>query len=104
MSIQIEHIAAPTPTGGGHFSLQCIYDSKTFVVVQIDWTTVEGVDGFGFEIADREALESVFLHGSHAAVFQDLIQRWKIKPEDQDAVERALAAFCAYGRVPVLEQ
>lgn len=71
----------------GTITMQMLYNSDHYVVVQIDVPAVEGSPGLsrgGFEIVDKLARREIFIEGALAESFQQGVQALIDKHEDAE--------------------
>jgi hypothetical protein len=94
--------------------MQMLYDSDSFVVVQIHANADEensGVKGaqpappqlarHGFEIVDKRSGKEVYLDGSWAELFQQRLNVWQQKTPSQEEVEDMLEGYAELAHTPV---
>jgi len=94
--------------------MQMLYDSDSFVVVQIHANADEansGVKGdqpappqlarHGFEIVDKRSGKEVYLDGSWAELFQQRLNVWQQKTPSQEEVENMLEGYAELAHTPV---
>ena len=92
--------------------MQMLYDSETFVVVQIHANapdeTEEGAPAVpqlarhGFEIVDKRSGKEVYLDGSWAEMFQERLSAWAQKAPTQEEIEDTLEGYSGLAHTPVL--
>lgn len=96
-------------------TMQMLYDSETFVVVQIHANapdeTEEGAPAVpavpqlarnGFEIVDKRSGKEVYLDGSWAEMFQERLSAWAQKAPTQEEIEDTLEGYSGLAHTPVL--
>lgn len=94
--------------------MQMLYDSDSFVVVQIHANADDdnlGAQGVlpgppqlarhGFEIVDKRSGKEVYLDGSWAEFFQQRLNVWQQKTPTQEEVEDMLAGYAELAHTPV---
>ncbi|XAH24234.1 DUF3567 domain-containing protein [Xylophilus sp. GW821-FHT01B05] len=91
--------------------MQMLYDSDSFVVVHMvpdaedDETTASDVPQLarhGFEIVDKRSGKEVYLDGSWAEMFQQIILDWQRNTPTQEEVEDTLDSYAGLAQNPVL--
>ncbi|MEW5680079.1 BTH_I0359 family protein [Comamonas kerstersii] len=96
--------------------MKMLYDSDSFVVLHLRPdlgmpTEVPRADGMGsvpalprhgFEIVDKRSGKEVYLDGSWAELFQQVIQGWQREAPDEDEVEATLERYAQLAQNPVL--
>jgi len=91
--------------------MQMLYDSDSFVVVQIhanarDESTPEPLvpqlARHGFEIVDKRSGKEVYLDGSWAEMFQIQITAWQQRTPSQEEVEDTLEGYASLAQMPVV--
>ena len=91
--------------------MQLLYDSESFVVVQIHANAPEAsappplspqLARHGFEIVDKRAGKEVYLDGSWAELFQQHIAAWQLNTPTQEEVEDTLEQYAELAQNPVL--
>ena len=91
--------------------MQMLYDSESFVVVhmvpdtaQDDSTGVEvpQLARHGFEIVDKRSGKEVYLDGSWAEMFQQIILDWQRNTPTQEEVEDMLDSYAGLAQNPVV--
>ena len=93
--------------------MHMLYDSDSFVVVhmQPDAAPAPPVDGaplpaqlvrHGFEIVDKRSGKEVYLDGSWAEMFQQVILEWQRESPTQEEVEDTLELYSGLAQNPVL--
>lgn len=87
--------------------MQMLYDSDSFVVVQMVATPPEEATGQpqllrqGFEIVDKRHGREVYLDGSWAELFQERLNAWRAKAPSQEEVENTLEGYAALAQTPL---
>ena len=91
--------------------MQMLYDSESFVVVQIHANapeasapapTIPHMARNGFEIVDKRSGKEVYLDGSWAELFQQQINAWQANTPTQDEVEDTLECYAQLAQNPVI--
>ena len=91
--------------------MQMLYDSESFVVVQIHAnapeesapaSTIPQLARHGFEIVDKRSGKEVYLDGSWAEMFQQRLSAWALKKPTQDEIEDTLEGYSGLANTPVL--
>ncbi|MCS4511399.1 BTH_I0359 family protein [Xylophilus ampelinus] len=91
--------------------MQMLYDSESFVVVHmVPDTTEDDSTGaevpqlarHGFEIVDKRSGKEVYLDGSWAEMFQQIILDWQRNTPTQDEVEDMLDSYAGLAQNPVV--
>ena len=91
--------------------MQMLYDSESFVVVQIHANAPEEsapapkvpeLERHGFEIVDKRSGKEVYLDGSWAEMFQQQILAWQRNTPTQEEVEEALDGYTGLAQNPVI--
>ena len=92
--------------------MQMLYDSDAFVVVHMladsglpteDGTAqVPQLARHGFEIVDKRSGKEVYLDGSWAELFQQVILEWQRESPSQEEVEDTLELYSGLAQNPVL--
>jgi len=91
--------------------MQMLYDSDSFVVVHMvpdagdDDTATSDVPQLarhGFEIVDKRSGKEVYLDGSWAEMFQQIILDWQRNTPTQEEVEDTLDSYAGLAQNPVL--
>ena len=91
--------------------MQLLYDSETFVVVQIHANAPEAsapppsapqMARNGFEIVDKRSGKEVYLDGSWAEMFQLRLSAWEKDTPTQEEVENTLESYSGLANTPVL--
>ena len=91
--------------------MQMLYDSESFVVVQIHANAPEAsapapttpqMARNGFEIVDKRSGKEVYLDGSWAEMFQMHIQAWQQNTPTQEEVEDTLERYTGLAQQPVV--
>ncbi|KQM70221.1 MAG: DUF3567 domain-containing protein [Comamonadaceae bacterium] len=91
--------------------MQMLYDSESFVVVHMVPDTAEddstGVEvpqlaRHGFEIVDKRSGKEVYLDGSWAEMFQQIILDWQRNTPTQEEVEDMLDSYAGLAQNPVV--
>lgn len=88
--------------------MHMLYDSDTFVVVQMVAAAQEAAEGQpqlmreGFEIVDKRHGREVYLDGSWAALFQARLNSWREKAPTQEEVESTLEGYAALAQTPLV--
>ena len=96
-------------------TMQMLYDSDSFVVVQIHANAPdEAANGDaalpaapqlarnGFEIVDKRSGKEVYLDGSWAEMFQERLSAWAQKAPTQEEIEDTLEGYSGLAHTPVL--
>jgi hypothetical protein len=94
--------------------MQMLYDSDSFVVVQIhanaDEDNVGAQSAFsappqlarhGFEIVDKRSGKEVYLDGSWAEFFQQRLNGWQQKPPTAEEIEDMLESYAELAHTTV---
>ena len=90
--------------------MQMLYDSETFVVVQIHANapdesapppTTPQMARNGFEIVDKRSGKEVYLDGSWAEIFQQRLNVWQQKTPTQEEIEDTLEGYAELAHTPV---
>ena len=90
--------------------MQLLYDSESFVVVQIHANapeasapppTVPQMARNGFEIVDKRSGKEVYLDGSWAEMFQLRLSAWEKNIPTQEEVENTLESYSGLANTPV---
>lgn len=95
--------------------MQMLYDSESFVVLHLrpdmdpDATagneavdTARQLPRHGFEIVDKRSGKEVYLDGSWAEMFQQIILDWQRNTPTQEEVEDTLDSYAGLAQNPVL--
>ena len=91
--------------------MQMLYDSESFVVVQIHANALEDaapqpveprLARHGFEIVDKRSGKEVYLDGSWAELFQQHLSAWAQKTPTQEEIEDTLESYSGLANTPVL--
>ncbi len=88
--------------------MQMLYDSDSFVVVQLqanapaEGEPEPGIARDGFEIVDKRANKEVYLDGSWADVFQRQINAWQMNTPTQEEVEETLGGYAQLAQNPLV--
>ena len=96
--------------------MQMLYDSDSFAVLHLKPdlglpTQVTLADGktpapalprHGFEIVDKRSGKEVYLDGSWAELFQQVIQAWQRESPSEEEVEDTLERYAQLAQNPVL--
>jgi hypothetical protein len=94
--------------------MQMLYDSDSFAVLHLladsklaaasggDAPQVPQLARHGFEIVDKRSGKEVYLDGSWAEMFQQIIIRWQLNAPTQEEVESTLDGYAALAQHPVL--
>ncbi len=91
--------------------MQMLYDSESFVVVQIHANALEAaapqpveprLARHGFEIVDKRSGKEVYLDGSWAEMFQQHLSAWAQKTPTQEEIEDTLESYSGLANTPVL--
>ena len=91
--------------------MQLLYDSESFVVVQIHANAPEAsaspplvpqMARHGFEIVDKRSGKEVYLDGSWAEMFQLRLSAWEKDTPTQEEVEDTLESYSGLANTPVL--
>ena len=93
--------------------MQMLYDSDSFVVVHMmadpgfassEDTTAETpqLARHGFEIVDKRSGKEVYLDGSWAEMFQQIVIGWQLNAPTQEEVEDTLERYTGLAQNPVL--
>ncbi|MBV8619056.1 MAG: DUF3567 domain-containing protein [Curvibacter sp.] len=93
--------------------MQMLYDSDSFVVVHM--MADDGLDDgddtamarpqlarHGFEIVDKRSGKEVYLDGSWAEMFQQIVLAWQLNAPTQEEVEDTLERYTGLAQNPVL--
>ena len=90
--------------------MQLLYDSESFVVVQIHANAPEAsapapvvpeMARHGFEIVDKRSGKEVYLDGSWAEMFQQRLLAWAKDTPTQEEVESTLEGYSGLATTPV---
>lgn len=90
--------------------MHMLYDSETFVVVQIHANAPEEsapvpavpeLARHGFEIVDKRSGKEVYLDGSWAEMFQQRLNVWQLKTPTQEEIEDTLEGYAELAHTPV---
>ena len=90
--------------------MQLLYDSESFVVVQIHANAPEALAPVpvvpemarhGFEIVDKRSGKEVYLDGSWAEMFQLRLSAWEKDTPTQEEVEDTLEGYSGLANTPV---
>ena len=90
--------------------MQLLYDSESFVVVQIHANAPEEsaphpvlpqLARHGFEIVDKRSGKEVYLDGSWAEMFQQRLIAWQKVTPTQEEVEDTLEGYSGLAMTPV---
>ena len=90
--------------------MQLLYDSESFVVVQIHANAPEEsaprpvvpeLARHGFEIVDKRSGKEVYLDGSWAEMFQQRLLAWQKITPTQEEVEDTLEGYSGLAMTPV---
>ena len=90
--------------------MQLLYDSESFVVVQIHANAPEESDPVpaipqlarhGYEIVDKRSGKQVYLDGSWAEMFQQRLSGWEKHTPTQEEVEDTLEGYSGLANTPV---
>lgn len=92
--------------------MQMLYDSDSFVVVHMrpddvahatdDATAPPQLARHGFEIVDKRSGKEVYLDGSWAEMFQQVILAWQRDAPTQEEVEEKLDSYTGLAQNPVV--
>lgn len=92
--------------------MQMLYDSDAFVVVHMLADAGPPTDGHsepgpqlrrhGFEIVDKRSGKEVYLDGSWAEMFQQIVLRWQLNAPTEEEVEDTLERYAGLAQNPVL--
>ena len=91
--------------------MQLLYDSDSFVVVQIHANAPEAsapvsalpeLARHGFEIVDKRSGKEVYLDGSWAELFQQRLSAWAKNTPTQEEVEDTLDRYTELAQNPVV--
>lgn len=91
--------------------MQMLYDSDSFVVVHLvpdlDLTpttqpAAPQLARHGFEIVDKRSGKEVYLDGSWAEMFQQIILGWQLNAPTEEEVESTLERYAGLAQNPVL--
>lgn len=94
--------------------MQMLYDSDSFVVVHMrpDAVAADDTSGaapqplqlarHGFEIVDKRSGKEVYLDGSWAEMFQQVILAWQRDAPTQEEVEETLDRYTGLAQNPVV--
>ncbi|RUP26687.1 MAG: DUF3567 domain-containing protein [Curvibacter sp.] len=91
--------------------MQMLYDSDSFVVVHLIPDAVAGdapradvpqLARHGFEIVDKRSGKEVYLDGSWAEMFQQIILGWQLNAPTEEEVESTLERYSGLAQNPVL--
>lgn len=90
--------------------MQMLYDSDSFVVVQIHANAPEEsaprpvvpeLARHGFEIVDKRSGKEVYLDGSWAELFQQRLNGWQKNMPTQEEIEDTLEGYAELAHTPV---
>ena len=90
--------------------MQLLYDSDSFVVVQIHANAPEALAPTplavqmprnGFEIVDKRSGKEVYLDGSWAEMFQQRLSAWAQNTPTQEEVEDTLESYSGLATTPI---
>lgn len=90
--------------------MQMLYDSESFVVVQIYANAPEAsappastphMARNGFEIVDKRSGKEVYLDGSWAEMFQQRLSAWQLKTPTQQEIEDTLEGYSGLATTPI---
>jgi hypothetical protein len=91
-------------------SMQMLYDSDSFVVVQIHANAPEEsapvpaapqLARNGFEIVDKRSGKEVYLDGSWAELFQQRVTAWQQNTPTQEEIEDTLEGYAELAHTPI---
>ena len=91
--------------------MQMLYDSESFVVVQIHANAPEAsapppaiphMARNGFEIVDKRSGKEVYLDGSWAELFQQRLDGWHQKTPTEEEIEEILESYAELAQMPVV--
>ena len=96
--------------------MQMLYDSDSFVVLHLQpdlglptqvtlsdgATTAPALPRHGFEIVDKRSGKEVYLDGSWAEMFQQVIQAWQRESPSEEEVEDTLERYAQLAQHPVV--
>ena len=90
--------------------MQMLYDSESFVVVQIHANAPEASAAVpviphmarnGFEIVDKRSGKEVYLDGSWAEMFQQRLSAWQVNAPTQQEIEDTLEGYSGLATTPI---
>ena len=90
--------------------MQMLYDSESFVVVQIHANapdeaaplpSVPQLARNGFEIVDKRSGKEVYLDGSWAEMFQQRVTAWQKNTPTQEEIENTLEGYAELAHTPI---
>ncbi len=90
--------------------MQMLYDSDSFVVVQIHANAPEEsapkpavpeLARNGFEIVDKRSGKEVYLDGSWAELFQQRLSAWAKNTPTQEEIENTLESYSGLATTPI---
>ncbi|MEO5658686.1 MAG: DUF3567 domain-containing protein [Polaromonas sp.] len=90
--------------------MQLLYDSDSFVVVQIHANAPEAtaprpavaeLARHGFEIVDKRSGKEVYLDGSWAEMFQLRLSAWAKNAPSQEEIEDTLEGYSGLATTPI---
>jgi hypothetical protein len=88
--------------GGRVITMEVLYDSESFAVVQLDWPTGEGrPDRGGYEIVDKLARQDIFLEGLVAEGFKAGVQALLENAPSQEDFDTFIEGYAELGRQPL---
>lgn len=96
--------------GKDTISMQMLYDSESFVVVQIHANALEDsapqpaipqLVRHGFEIVDKRSGKEVYLDGSWAELFQERVIAWQKNMPTQEEIEDTLEGYAELAHTPI---
>jgi hypothetical protein len=91
-------------------TMHMLYDSESFVVVQIQANAPEDsapkpaviqLARNGFEIVDKRSGKEVYLDGSWAEMFQERLSAWAQNTPTQQEIEDTLEGYSGLANTPV---
>ena len=90
--------------------MQMLYDSESFVVVQIHANAIEEsapqpatpqLARNGFEIVDKRSGKEVYLDGSWAEMFAQRLSAWQLNAPTQQEIEDMLEGYSGLATTPI---
>ena len=90
--------------------MHMLYDSESFVVVQIHAnapeefappTMIPQLARNGFEIVDKRSGKEVYLDGSWAEIFQQRLSAWAQNTPTQQEIEETLEGYSGLANTPI---
>lgn len=87
--------------------MQMLYNSDSYVVVQIEWPATAAADGpsggrGGYEIVDKLARKEIFIEGELAEHFKTGVQAIADSDPSPEAFDAFIGRFTALAQQPVV--